>query len=397
MKKIEKNIVDYITNHYEIIMIGVLLILSFILRYTMLNFESTDYTIFLSKWFDTLKNSGGILGLNMYTGDYNAPYVIIMSLLTYLPIKSLYSIKLVSLIFDYLIAILGVKFVYNLCEDKENKKVSSTVAFLILIFLPTIVLNGSMWAQCDVIYTFFIVLSLYFLQKEKYSLSFISLGVSFAFKLQAIFILPLFIILYLKKKNFSILNFLWLPLVNIVLSLPSIIVNKSITGVFSVYFNQLSTYKQLTLNFPNFYNLIDFNIKYFVKEVSNIFGISICLIIFALLLYFTLKSKKKLDFKNIMLLSIISVITCVYFLPHMHERYMFIADVICIIYALVYKKGIIKSIIVELFSLNAYFMYFSDNTFIPTYILSIILLIVLISYIKEYLENIDMIEPKLVN
>ena len=388
MKKTEKKIVDLITNHYEIIMISILVILSLLLRYKMLPFESDDYKYFLSKWFDNLANNGGLLGIKNYTGDYNAPYVILLSLLTYIPIKSLFSIKLISIIFDYLIAILAAKFIYDICENKNSKKIYSIITFLIFIFLPTIVINASMWAQCDVIYAFFIVLSLYFLNKEKMTPSFIYLGVAFAFKLQTIFILPLYIIIYLKKKNFSILNFLWIPFINIILSLPSIIINKSITEVFSVYFNQLSTYKSLTLKFPNLYNLINFDMKFFTKEVASVFGISLCFLVLGLILYATLKSKKNLTFKNNLLLGIISIITCVYFLPRMHERYMFVADILCIIYALGYKKGFIKALIIELFSLNAYFMYFTNTSLIPEYLCSIILLTTLIMYIKEYLESI---------
>lgn len=388
MNKTEKKIIDFITNHYEIFMLIIFLILSLILRKVMINFISGDYYCFLSKWFDNLKANGGIHGLGSYTGDYNAPYVILLSILTYIPVSSLISIKMLSISFDYLLAFLAAKFVYDICDDENFKKICSVITFLALIFLPTIVVNGSMWAQCDVIYTFFAVLSLYFISKDKFSLSFISYGISLSFKLQAVFILPIFIILYLKKKKFSILNFFWIPIANIVLSLPSIIANKSILGAFTVYLNQMKTYKKLSLNFPNFYELINFNNEFFSANAANIFGITICLLIFSILLYLTLKSKKKLDFKNVLLLSIISTITCVYFLPHMHERYMFMADIICIIYAFAYRKRIGLAIIVELFSLNAYFMFISEAHFIPTYISSIILLLVLVNYINDYLQNI---------
>ena len=64
----------------------------------MLDFESGDYQLFLKDWFDYLKANGGIHALKSYVGDYNAPYVTLMALLTYLPIKSLYSIKIISII-----------------------------------------------------------------------------------------------------------------------------------------------------------------------------------------------------------------------------------------------------------------------------------------------------------
>lgn len=392
MKKTERKFIDFITEHYEIIMISILIILSLFLRYKMLSYEAKDYTEFLSKWFEGLANNGGFFGIKNYTGDYNAPYVIILSLLTYIPIGSLFSIKILSIIFDYLLAILASKLVYNVCEEK-NKKTYSTITLLIMVFLPTIAINSSMWAQCDVIYTFFILLSLYYLQKDNTTASFISLGVAFAFKLQTIFILPLYVIIYLKKKNFSITKFLWIPLMNIILSLPSIILNKSIIGAFSVYFNQLSTYKTLTLNLPNFYNLANFNSKLFNKELSTL-GICLCFLTLALILYATLKSKKDLNYKSIFTLGIVSVLTCVFLLPRMHERYLFVVDVLCIIYALMYKKGFLRGLAIQIYSLNVYFIYFTDTTVIPRYMLSILLLVILISYIRDYLKEIDVIKEK---
>ena len=57
------------------------------------------------------------------------------------------------------------------------------ITYALVLIIPTVMLNSGMWGQCDSIYTTFVILALYFLVKEKYSLSFIMLGISFAFKL----------------------------------------------------------------------------------------------------------------------------------------------------------------------------------------------------------------------
>ena len=239
ISKVEKKFINWIENHIDCLIIIGIVLFSLILRYFMLSYQSEDFKNFLSPWFYELKEAGGLSGLGNYPGDYNAPYMTILALLTYLKINPLISIKIISIIFDYILAFLVGKFVYDIRSKDNNRKMLSILAFGITLFLPTVVMNGSLWAQCDVIYTTFLVLAFYFLYKDKTLFSFISLGLAFAFKLQFIFVLPVYIILYFRKKNFSILYFLIIPLVNFILCLPAIIAGKPISECLLVYFNHL--------------------------------------------------------------------------------------------------------------------------------------------------------------
>lgn len=63
------------------------------------------------------------------------------------------------------------------------------------------ILNLSVWGQCDSIYVTFVIWTIYFLYKEKYRKAFIFLGIAFAFKLQAVFIMPIVFYMYFTKKN----------------------------------------------------------------------------------------------------------------------------------------------------------------------------------------------------
>lgn len=240
MLKYEKKLIGFCEKHIFAIFTIFIIAITLLLKYKLLNYISGDYEVFLSKWFDYLKDNGGIHALKSYIGDYNAPYVTLLSLLTYLPIKSLFSIKLLSIVFDYVLALSSGLLVKELAP--KNKKYYFLITFVIVSILPNVLLNGAMWAQCDSIYASFMIFSLYFLVKEKYIKSFIMLGIAFAFKLQFVFILPLYLVLYVTKKKFSILHFLILPVTNIVLCLPTLIMGNSLANVLSVYFNQTSTY-----------------------------------------------------------------------------------------------------------------------------------------------------------
>lgn len=72
--------------------------------------------------------------------------------------------------------------------------------FLAVLYLPTVVTNGAYWAQCDSIYAFFGIFALYLGLSEKGVGAMISLAACLAFKLQAVFIIPVFFVLLLAKK-----------------------------------------------------------------------------------------------------------------------------------------------------------------------------------------------------
>lgn len=94
---------------------------AFLARFGLFSHVSGDYTSFLSNWFDTLKNAGGLAGIGMNIGDYTPPYLYILALLTYLPVEALISIKLVSCIFDFLLALYAAKTVFHLtAKPRQN-------------------------------------------------------------------------------------------------------------------------------------------------------------------------------------------------------------------------------------------------------------------------------------
>lgn len=376
MFKFEEKVINFFKKNYIILFVILITFLAFFVRFKMLDFASYDYNNFLKPWFDDLKSNGGLKGLATYKGDYNAPYMTILALLTYLPINSLYSVKFVSIVFDFLLAISSGLLVKELV--KQNKKIYFVLTYAILLFVPSVLLNGAYWCQCDSIYTTFIVLSLLFLVKEKYIPSFIMLGLSLSFKLQFIFILPLYLVLYVMKKKFSILNFLIIPIVDIVLCLPAIIYGKPILDCLTVYFKQTATYsKSLVLNFPNIYQIFTGNVDIFytLGEVITIF---VC----ALTLMYILYKKIKFNSEKILLLGIWFITTLTFLLPGMHERYLFVGEVLSILYFIVYRKNGFFMLFVNLCPMITYSIFLGGLNFQYMQLLSIGFLILLYFYTK---------------
>ena len=191
-------------NKKEKITILVITFLALLIRCIWLNGKSGDYIFFLELWVDTIKQYGGFKSLKYNIGDYNVPYIFILTCISYFKINSLYLIKFVSIFFDFICTI----FSYKIVNKVTNNKSIALFSYLIILFLPTLIINGSLWGQCDSIYASFILISLYYLLDKKYIKSFVFLGISFAFKLQFIFILPLYIVLFFREKDIKWYYFL---------------------------------------------------------------------------------------------------------------------------------------------------------------------------------------------
>ena len=358
-------------NKKSVILI-ILILASICIKYFFFSYESGDYKRFLLKWYNTLAEEGlsSVVG---GLGNYNPPYLILLYLLTLIPGATLIKIKMLSVVFDLLMGFIG----YLIVKKLNNQKYSY-LSWIIILLLPTVILNGSMWAQCDSIYTTFILLSLYLLLEEKYPLSFLALGISFSFKLQFIFILPLYIILYFVNKKFSIFNFLLIPLGNILMCLPVILMGMPVINCFTTYLEQTTDYSvYLKRNLANIFELLP-NIKAIGHILIFITGL-----FFLILLIYFIKRKKEFSQKEIINLGLLSILIAVYFLPFMHERYMFAADVLSIIWYFIYKKKIYIPIIINLSSLAGYSVYLFGLKWMPLWIFSILMLVVIIGLLWE--------------
>lgn len=104
----------------------------------------------------------------------------------------LFNIHLLFLKLPYLIFDLLTGFVlYKLFNQKEK----SRLAFILWLFNPLNLYSTYLMGQFDVIPTFFTILSIYFIAKNKLNLAAIALGFGIAFKLYPIFLLIPLVIL----------------------------------------------------------------------------------------------------------------------------------------------------------------------------------------------------------
>lgn len=355
MTKIEKKIFDWIGNNILLLFLGAVTVLGIVIRMCGINFQSGDYNSFLNPWWTQIKNAG-LNGLGTQVGNYNIPYQIITYLFTLLPFGPLVSYKLLSIIFDIVLA--GSAALLVNAFDKNKSHLKAVVTYSVVFCSLTVVFNSAFWAQCDSIYVSFILLAIYFLKKEKDIASFAMLGIALAFKLQMIFILPVFLFYYVCTRRVSILHFLIIPAADFIMCLPAIILGRNPLDLITIYAEQTDYGKLIQMNCPNIYafmcdgssieNYYQFKTLSIVLTVT-ILGAALCMLVY-----------KRVDLKdsnNFMLAAIWSVFTCLIFLSSMHERYGYLLDILTIIYAVVTVKRVWFPVVCNLVSLRGYCFY----------------------------------------
>lgn len=355
MTKVEKKIFDFFQKNILWWLFAAVTALGVGLRLCGIDYLSDDYNSFLLPWWQVIEAYGAD-GLSMQVGNYNIPYQILIYVFTQLPLGPLYSYKLLSIIFDVILAFAAALLVKDFCTN--NVKVKCLLAYSIVFCSIIVVFNSGFWGQCDSIYTSFVLLAIHFLRKEKNVLSFIMLGLAFAFKLQFVFILPLFLFYYVLTRKVSILHFLIVPATNIVVCLPAIIMGRSIVDTFAIYFGQMETSLWLHMNFPSIWAFVvtPFSPSGFdyLKNFSILLTFAVLLVTLVMMMY------KKADIRkpeNFMLTAIFTVFTCVIFLSSMHERYAYMLEILLIIYLMMNKKSLWICLACHLVTLRGYSYY----------------------------------------
>lgn len=422
------------------ILLPVLFVLALVLRVSLYHIQTSDYTFFVSQWYDYIQTHNGFAALRYEFANYNVPYLYLLAILTYLPIPKLIALKSLSVAFDL---VLGL-FTYLIIGLKYPRSYAAIIGALVVLFAPTIFINSAAWGQCDAIYTAFCLGSLYFLLNDKPAWACVFFGLAFAFKLQAIFFAPIFLIVLLRKKM-PLQHLVLIPAVFILLLLPAFIAGRDIGSLLSIYGEQITTggvgggvtnvfngaggggrfnggnrqgpppnngapagpnnggqpaangnnggggnnqgggmpnnggqrgfnggggrpngggprggingdnfsSSALTYNAASFYQWLPNSLPGFWKWIGiALAGLSVAGV--ALLVW---KSKQPLTRAILLKVALTFVLTIPFFLPEMHERYFYLADVLSIIYAFYFPRYFYVPVIMQASSLIAYAPY----------------------------------------
>ena len=372
----------------DILLFLVLTGFALIMRYALRNVVAGDYKMFFEPWVATLREAGGgIKGLSAefeYV-DYTTPYLTILSFISICPfLNTLLLMKLVSIFFDFVAAVAVMAIVY----DRTKNMTYGILGYGALLMVPTVLTNGAMWAQCDIIFTSFVLWSLYFMLKDKPAWSMAFYGIAFAFKLQTLFLAPLYVILWMKGKV-KLKHFLFLPLMYVIGMIPSLLAGKSFWELISVYFfqanGQMDIYA-LSHKFPNIYQLI--GTDSFLFEYADA-GIWVTLGALMILMYCFARKQYEMNACLLLRMGMLLTMTVVFFLPHMHERYAILVDVMAIVYVFFDFRKLYIPVLTILCSFAGYTVYLAQNNIIPMYVYTILFLLLMLDHARACVKGMQ--------
>jgi len=338
-------------DHPRALIISLLLTAAaFGLRAYCLDYETLDYQNFLRPWVAFYRNNLGFRSLAYPLGNYNIPYLYFLCFFSYLPTRDLYLIKLLSIFFDVLLAFGAMKLL-GLCV--ENKRLRLACFFTVL-FLPTVVLNGALWGQCDSIYVAFALLGLWLGLEDKPVLSVLCFSLSFGFKLQAVFILPIMAVLWFRG-NYKIWHFALFPAFYVLLVLPAVALGKPFLETLTLYTSQTGSIGTgLNYNSPSVYALFWRSPE--TTDAANL-GIAGAFTYMFILLVFCFLRRDRLSERAVLTAALLFAVGIPFLLPHMHERYFFGADVLSVVLGFACVLGIPAALLTQFASLLGYHAY----------------------------------------
>lgn len=327
--------------------------LAFFLRALCLDHMADDYVTFLSGWAAFFRENGGWAAVALPKGNYNVPYLYFLAFISYLPCSDLYLIKLFSILFDVVLAWGGYRLVRHFTGRKDLRPL---VAFCLLLLLPTVVLNGACWAQCDSIYAALCLHALVDALEEKPRRSVVLLALAFSFKLQTVFLMPLWAVLWLSKRV-KFRDLLLFPATCALSILPAVLLGKPLGDILSIYFGQAEEYSAyLTLNAPSLYALIPYGRSVDVALWSKVGILGAFLLVAGILLWLFLRRDRVSD-RVVLCAGVVFAVGIPLLLPHMHDRYFFLADVLTLSWACIDRRRIPLAVLTQIASLGAYHAY----------------------------------------
>ena len=90
MNKIERKAIHFLEKNRGILFFAIISLLGFYIRFVGFDYISGDMKFCLIRWFDRIKQGGGLASLKDQVGNYNILYQTLIALMTYLKVNCVY-------------------------------------------------------------------------------------------------------------------------------------------------------------------------------------------------------------------------------------------------------------------------------------------------------------------
>lgn len=160
---------------------------AYVLRTTVFNQVTPDHTA--QRLFVEALAQDGLGAAAQGAGRYGLLGVYGYALISRIPFRELYMIKLSSILFDFALAFAAQALVERFVDRRRG-----TLAMLAVLYCPLTWLTGAYWAQWDALCALLCVLSLYALLSRHRTLCAVLFALAYAAGAEALFCLPLLLL-----------------------------------------------------------------------------------------------------------------------------------------------------------------------------------------------------------
>lgn len=244
--------------------------------------------------------------------------------------------KSVPMIFDVLTGLMIYKTIRLTIRSRSSANNFQTyylpeIISAIYLFSPFTFFTSAVWGQVDSVFAFFLLLSFYYLIKNRIPLSCIVFVVASVIKPQSVVFAPLYLLVFIHKIDIKL--FAKSAIVSVltfyILTIPFFGLS-ALQGVWNVLNGSIEVYPYSSINTFNYWGIFGFwntdTLPYFMGLNQRAFGylIWILTLIYGLVLGIKyLKIKGSISAQNASLLASFFILSAVMFMTRMHERYLF--------------------------------------------------------------------------
>ncbi len=280
---------------------------------------TSDYREFLLPWYDFILEHGRFGAFALDFSNYTPPYLYLISLGTLFDglASPLAIIKAISVLATLLAAWPAARIARR-CGLSSP---AALLAALVFCGLPEVVLNAVAWAQCDIIYTGFLLGFALAVMQRRGALAMLMLGLAFAFKLQTVLAGP--VVLYLLLVG--VLRWwqvLVVPATYLVMMLPAALAGRPLPALLTIYLQQFDYYQFLSMNAPNPWMLVDLLLPGHYALGTRL-GLGLAAVGGLGLVWACLRCGRHPAPATLLLMLTASLALLPFLLPKMHERYFF--------------------------------------------------------------------------
>jgi Gpi18-like mannosyltransferase len=312
------------------------------------NFTGPDLEDFLYPWLAHIRAEGPVHAFATPFSNYTPPYLYLLSLFSLFGLSSLATIKSLSIVICLWLPVA----VHRLMQIVRPEKALEAAAISLL--LPTVMINGPLLGQCDVLWVAPCLLTVAAaLEKRTYAMAAWA-GVSFAFKAQAIFIAPFALSVVLSERKWAALFFP--PLVHLAAIAPAWLAGWPISDLLTIYVHQYQ-YLEWLSTAPNLWapSRIAFA-RHHEPHVLFVLGYAATAVVATA--YIWRRPRPLLP------AALLCAILIPWFMPKMHERYFLLADILALVLAYATPRGALIFLCVLLGSVMSLVTY---GTSIPAF------------------------------